>query len=74
MLVLDEPTAMLPRHEVGILFDAIERVRSRGLAVIYVSHRLDEIFAIAERVTVLRDGRKVATHAVADLDEARLSR
>jgi ribose transport system ATP-binding protein len=72
VLVLDEPTAMLPRHEVGILFDAIERVRSRGLAVIYVSHRLEEIFAIAQRVTVLRNGRKVATHAVADLDEARL--
>jgi ribose transport system ATP-binding protein len=72
VLVLDEPTAMLPRQEVGILFDAIDRVRRRGLAVIYVSHRLDEVFALAERVTVLRNGRKVATHPVADLDQARL--
>jgi ribose transport system ATP-binding protein len=69
VLVLDEPTAMLPRHEVGILFEAIERVRDRGLAVIYVSHRLDEVFALADRVTVLRDGRRVTTKPVSELDE-----
>jgi ribose transport system ATP-binding protein len=72
VLVLDEPTAMLPRHEVRILFDAVERVRSRGVGVIYVSHRLEEVFALANRVTVLRDGRRVATHPVAQLDQARL--
>jgi ribose transport system ATP-binding protein len=72
VLVLDEPTAMLPRHEVGILFEAIERVRDRGLAVIFVSHRLDEVFALADQVTVLRDGRRVTTRPVGELDEPML--
>jgi ribose transport system ATP-binding protein len=72
ILVVDEPTAMLPRHEVAVLFDAIRRVRARGVGVIYVSHRLDEVFAIASRVTVLRDGRRVGTFAVDELDERRL--
>jgi ribose transport system ATP-binding protein len=72
VLVVDEPTAMLPRHEVAVLFDAIRRVSGRGVGVIYVSHRLDEIFAIADRVTVLRDGRRVGTFRVDELDEGRL--
>jgi ribose transport system ATP-binding protein len=72
VLVVDEPTAMLPRHEVDVLFDAIRGVRRRGIGVVYVSHRLDEIFAIADRVSVLRDGRRVGTFPVAELDEGRL--
>ena len=72
VLIVDEPTAVLPRAEVGLLFDAITRVRELGLGVIYVSHRLDEVFTIADRVTVLRDGQRVGTYPVHDLDEARL--
>jgi ribose transport system ATP-binding protein len=72
VLVLDEPTASLPRHEVRILFAAINRVRELGLGVIYVSHRLDEIFAIADRVSILRDGRKVATLDTESLDDEQL--
>jgi ribose transport system ATP-binding protein len=72
VLVVDEPTAMLPRNEVAVLFDALRRVRERGVGVIYVSHRLDEVFTIASRVTVLRDGRRVGTFAVDELDEPRL--
>jgi ribose transport system ATP-binding protein len=72
LLVVDEPTAMLPRHEVEVLFDAIRRVTARGVGVIYVSHRLDEVFSIADRVTVLRDGRRVGTFPVPELDEDRL--
>ena len=72
ILVVDEPTAALPRHEVRILFEALRRVRERGLGVIYVSHRLDEVFDIADRVTVLRDGRKVGTFKTSDLDDTRL--
>jgi ribose transport system ATP-binding protein len=72
VLVVDEPTAMLPRHEVETLFEAIRRVRQSGVGVIYVSHRLDEVFAIADRVTVLRDGRRVGTFSVRELDEQRL--
>jgi len=63
------PTAMLPRNEVSVLFDAIRRVRQRGVGVIYVSHRLDEIFTIADRVTVLRDRRRVGTFRVDKLDQ-----
>ena len=72
MLVVDEPTASLPREEVKMLFEALRRVRAKGLGVIYVSHRLDEIFAIGDRVTVLRDGRGVGTWDVGDVDQDRL--
>ena len=54
---MDEPTASLPADEVARLFDAVRKMRDQGVAVIYVSHRLEEIFAIADRVVVLRDGR-----------------
>jgi ribose transport system ATP-binding protein len=74
VLVVDEPTASLPREEVAILFAALERVRKAGLGVIYVSHRLDEIFAIGDRVTVLRDGVRVGTWNVGDIDQDDLVR
>jgi ribose transport system ATP-binding protein len=61
VLVVDEPTASLPAAEVHILLDAIERVRRGGLSVIYVSHRLDEVLGISDRLVVLRDGRLVTT-------------
>ncbi|WP_158816328.1 sugar ABC transporter ATP-binding protein [Methylocapsa sp. S129] len=57
ILVLDEPTASLPADEVARLFAALRRLRARGVGLIYVSHRLDEVFAIADRMVVLRDGR-----------------
>ncbi len=65
-LVLDEPTASLPADEVERLFDAVRRLRARGVGMIYVSHRLDEIFRIADRVVVMRDGLKVGEMPVAD--------
>ena len=71
-LVVDEPTASLPREEVKTLFAALDRVRKRGLGVIYVSHRLDEIFTIGDRVTVLRDGRLVGTWGVGELNQDKL--
>jgi len=61
LLVLDEPTASLPEADVARLFAVLSRLRERGVGMIYVSHRLDEVFRIADRVTVLRDGEKVAT-------------
>lgn len=63
-LVLDEPTASLPADEVERLFTAIRPLRDRGVGMIYVSHRLDEIFRIADRVAVLRDGVMVGVRAI----------
>ena len=73
-LIMDEPTASLSDPEVGSLFRVIARLRSQGVGVIYISHRLEEISAIADRVTVLRDGRKVATCEGKDIDRAELIR
>jgi ABC-type sugar transport system ATPase subunit len=73
VLLLDEITASLPEPEVEMLYDVIRRVRDRGVAVVYVSHRLEEVFAIADRATVLRDGRHVATVPVAGLTHRRLT-
>ncbi|MEU9170296.1 sugar ABC transporter ATP-binding protein [Streptomyces sp. NPDC048420] len=67
VLVLDEPTAVLPPGEVARLFDIVREVRDSGASVLYVSHRMDEIFALADRVTVIRGGRRIATRRVADL-------
>jgi ribose transport system ATP-binding protein len=70
VLVLDEPTAALPSAEVEQLFVALRRLREEGVGMIYVTHRLDEISRLADRVTILRDGRKIATRgAVATTDE-----
>ena len=60
LLVLDEPTAAMPQSEVDNLFAVVRRLRDAGTSTLFVSHRLDEVFAIADRVTVVRDGRTVA--------------
>ena len=72
VLVLDEPTAALTTGEVESLFETLERLRARGIAIAYVSHRLGEVFRIADRITVLRDGRTVGSADTASLDEARV--
>ncbi|MDR3372146.1 MAG: sugar ABC transporter ATP-binding protein [Ancalomicrobiaceae bacterium] len=64
-LVLDEPTASLPADEVGRLFSAMARLKAANVGMIYVSHRLDEVFRIADRVVVLRDGQKVGEADIA---------
>jgi ribose transport system ATP-binding protein len=64
IVVMDEPTASLPANEVKRVFAGIERLRSAGVAVVYVSHRLDEVFEIADRMVVLRDGRVVSQSRV----------
>jgi len=68
LLVLDEPTASLPTPEVRRLFQVIRQITSRGIGVVYVSHRLDEVFDIADRVTVLRDGRRVGDWPITELN------
>lgn len=66
VLILDEPTAALAEHEVGVLLDILRDLRRRGIACIYISHKLEEVFAIADRVTVLRDGCSTGTVKAAD--------
>ncbi len=61
ILVLDEPTAALSRHEIDTLLALVQRLRTQGVACIYISHKLDEVFAIADRITVLRDGAAQGT-------------
>lgn len=67
ILVFDEPTAALSSGETERLFELIRKLREDGVAIVYISHRLEEVFALADRVTVLRDGNHVLTQAVADL-------
>lgn len=68
VLVLDEPTAVLPPHDVARLLELVERIRGRGTSILYVSHRLDEVFQVADRVTVLRGGKVVTTRPTAGLN------
>jgi ribose transport system ATP-binding protein len=72
--VMDEPTAALSGQETAMLFNVIDGLRKRGCAVLYVSHRLDEIFKIADRVTIMRDGRMVDTTLTRDVTPADLIR
>ncbi len=68
LLVLDEPTATLPGDDVHRLFEVIHRLKDNGVSILYVSHHLDEVFELADKVTVLRDGKLVATVPVRSLD------
>jgi len=74
LLIMDEPTASLSAREMAVLFDLIRQLRSDGVSILYVSHRLEEVFELADRVTVLRDGRKVETRPVSELDRGELVR
>src|SRR3977135_3656315 len=73
LLIMDEPTASLTRHEVNALITLVSELKRSGICVVFVSHRLDEVLEIAERVTVLRDGAKVGTFAAATIDGRKLS-
>ncbi|HEU4890044.1 MAG TPA: sugar ABC transporter ATP-binding protein [Vicinamibacterales bacterium] len=74
IVVMDEPTASLTSREVERLFQVIGRLREAQVGVIYISHRLEEIFAVADRITVLRDGLTVETRAVSDVERGELIR
>ena len=72
ILILDEPTAVLAPPEVERLLEVVKGLSRRGVSVVYISHRLDEIFRIADQITVLKDGRTVGTYSASDMDEHRL--
>ena len=72
VILMDEPTAALSDHEVAALFRAIARLKARGVAIVYTTHKMDEVFRLADRISVLRDGRLVATAPATELDPAKL--
>jgi D-xylose transport system ATP-binding protein len=72
ILVLDEPTAALTGSEVETLYGILDGLRARGIGMIYISHKLDEVFHVSDRITVLRDGRTVGTATTSEWDEARV--
>ncbi len=72
LLILDEPTAALTDPQIDLLFEQINRLKAEGVGVIYISHRMDEISRIADRVSVLRDGELIATESIADIDADRM--
>ena len=72
ILVLDEPTAALTDTEVETLFRILNELRARDVAMIYISHKLDEVFSISDRITVLRDGKTIGTSATSETDEPRV--
>ena len=73
-LIFDEPTAYLTRQEAAQLFALIRRLKSQGVTLVFISHRLEEVFELADRVSILRDGALISTERVAETDEARLIR
>ncbi|MDI9422274.1 MAG: sugar ABC transporter ATP-binding protein [Bacillota bacterium] len=72
LLILDEPTSALTIDETNVLMHILRDLKRRGVTCIYISHKLEEVFAIADRITVLRDGQVVGTHAASDLDQNRV--
>ncbi|HBO4610419.1 TPA: sugar ABC transporter ATP-binding protein [Pseudomonas aeruginosa] len=72
LLILDEPTAMLTAREVDMLFEQVERLRERGVAIVYISHRLEELVRISQRIAVLRDGRLVCVEPIERYDADQL--
>lgn len=72
VLIMDEPTASLVEADVQLLMGIVRQLRDRGVGIVYVSHRMSEIFALADRVTVLRDGAHVATKTIGEVDERQL--
>jgi rhamnose transport system ATP-binding protein len=72
VLIMDEPTASLADREVDRLLEVVKRLRARGAGIVYISHKLDEVFALADRVTVLRDGESIATRTRDAIDRREL--
>ena len=74
LIIMDEPTTALTKKEVAALFDIVRDLQSRGIAILFVSHKLEEVFEIAQRFTILRSGHKVITCPKEDLDRAKFAR
>ena len=72
VLVMDEPTSSLPNKEVDHLLDTIRRLSSRGISIIYITHKLKEIFAVSDRITVLRDGKLIQTSPINEINDSKV--
>ena len=72
LVVMDEPTSSLDEQEVATLFDVIRQLKAEGVSVVFVSHRLDELYAVCDRVTIMRDGRTVAERAMSEIGKLEL--
>lgn len=70
VIIMDEPTSAISEHEVDVLFDVIGALKRDGVAIVYISHKMDEVWRIADRITVMRDGRTVGSAPCADLSQA----
>jgi ribose transport system ATP-binding protein len=73
-LIFDEPTAYLTRQEAAQLFALIRRLKAEGITIVYISHRLEEVFELADRVSIMRDGQLISTHRIGEIDEQGLIR
>lgn len=73
LLIMDEPTASLTRTEVNSLLNLVRSLKSKGICIVFVSHRLDEVLEVADRVTVLRDGKKVGTYPASEVNDKKLA-
>jgi inositol transport system ATP-binding protein len=74
ILILDEPTSAISSRDAGYLFEVLQNLRERGVSVIYISHKMDEVFSISDRITVLRDGKWISTEKTVDMDPGILIR
>jgi len=74
LLIMDEPTASLTESEVGLLFKVVNNLKKAGITIIYISHKLEEVFKIADRITVLRDGKHIKTMNACEIDQKNLIR
>jgi ribose transport system ATP-binding protein len=72
VLIMDEPTASLAKHETEALFELVARLKARGISIIYISHRMDEVYRIADRITILRDGRRLFTKPLTEVTPAQI--
>ena len=64
---MDEPTSSITESEVAVLFEQIRKLKTAGIGIIYITHKMDEIFEIGDKATILRDGKTISTHNVRDL-------
>ncbi|MGC9384678.1 MAG: sugar ABC transporter ATP-binding protein, partial [Kosmotogaceae bacterium] len=73
LIIMDEPTASLSKHEIDELLNLIKKLQKKGLTILFVSHKLDEIMRISERVTILRDGEKIGTYDASEMNDSKIA-